>query len=286
MILAIETFSPVEYWERELTGLTVRYSNHTYRSSMAYCSDVECAPMTAIADTYVSSQGFAIGADGLRVDARSGTTITETAEKIFSIEASNLTFAYAWAGATHMIRDNGPDFDLLGESKFILQSVANARPNSMQTAFVSMGEYVGEFVDQLYTRLRTICLPDGRLSANPDILPRNDIARMLLVGYLNEEPYRAIITVSHRDLFLLKPRVDEIVKAPDDFNMFSGSPKVYYEEFASTLEEPASLTEAASLIRRYIQACIDRRDREPECKHIGGRIRLAFVTPRKVEFID
>ena len=62
--------------------------------------------MTAIVSTYVSGLGFAVGADGLRTDARTGVTVVENARKIFVIEDDGIQLIHAWAGA---------GFSVLGE---------------------------------------------------------------------------------------------------------------------------------------------------------------------------
>jgi hypothetical protein len=232
--------------------------------------------MTAIVSTYVPGQGFAVGADSLRIDAKTGVVVTENARKIFLIEGHGLRLVYAWAGASSLFLGDGQEFSFVDESANIGNAIATDKPESM-------GQYVGQFAARIHTRLRTICLPYGRLSDNPETLPRERIASDLLVGYYNGEPYRAEVSFSHRNLLLQEPTTDALCEAPDNFAIFSGS-DVILQQF-QPMEAPESLEEAGELIRRYIQVCIDNRNKYADCATFGGRVQVATVTKDKFEWI-
>jgi len=139
--------------------------------------------MTAIVSTYVPEQGFAVGADSLRIDAKTGVVVTENARKIFLIEGHGLRLVYAMGWREFAVFGGRTRVSFVDESANIGNAIATDKPESM-------GQYVGQFAARIHTRLRTICLPYGRLSDNPETLPRERIASDLLVGYYNGEPYR------------------------------------------------------------------------------------------------
>jgi hypothetical protein len=183
----------------------------------------------------------------------------------------------SWAGNTHLDFADGGHFSFLEESERIWKAIGKTNPDSPWKC-------IHEFAAQLHATLQRFCLPDGRLTTDSSRLPKKAIAKMLMVGYFNREPYRSEVIFSHKNLFLLKPEVHGAYCPPPakDFYIFSGSPRIYRTHFKPLLMEPASLNEAASQIRTYLQACIDNRYSEPECAHIGGHVNVAVVrNPRR-----
>jgi hypothetical protein len=100
--------------------------------------------MTAIVSTYVPGQGFAVGADSLRIDAKTGVVVTENARKIFLIEGHGLRLVYAWAGASSLFLGDGQEFSFVDESANIGNAIATDKPESM-------GQYVGQFAARIHT---------------------------------------------------------------------------------------------------------------------------------------
>lgn len=225
--------------------------------------------MTAIVSTYVPEQGFVIGSDTLRTDAKTGGIITNNARKIFSIEDDLIRLAYAWAGASSLFYGCGQEFSFLDESEDIGKGIATNESTSIE-------EYTNQFARNMYERLQSICLPDGRLSDDPNVLQLEEIAHVLLVGYYTGKPYRTGIRFSHKNLKLQSPFRDEIIESPDTFDVLSGSSLVL-KQFQPMMP-PKTLEGAAELIRRYIQACIDNQNTYSDCKTIGGRVCIATIT--------
>jgi hypothetical protein len=225
--------------------------------------------MTAIVSLYVQNQGFVLGSDTLSL-YQNGTETTDN-RKIFSIEKPNATLAYAWAGNTCLYFDGGQEFDFIQHSKAIADTFVT---NGLFT------DYVALFIEEISRRLREFA-PDGRLSNNPNVFRSDQLADILLVGYFDGEPYRAKFRIRHKNSVLIKPRCEEICKyPPSDFDIFSGceGPRKRFAEAGGFNDEPESLSVADSLIRSYIQDCIDHRHQESDCAHIGGRIQMATVT--------
>jgi hypothetical protein len=232
--------------------------------------------MTAIASTYVPELGFAVGADSLRRDAKTGGVITDNARKIFSIEHDGVRLAYAWAGATSLFYGDGQEFSFLDETEHIGNTLAEKRPESIE-------EYTRQFAVKMHERLRSVRLPDGRLSNNPNVFPREEIAHVLIVGYYDGKPYRTGILFSQKDLRLQSPYRDDIFESPEDFHAFSGS-AVVLKQFEPIMA-PETLEEAAELIRQYIQACIDNRNNYADCAAFGGRVQVATITADEFKWI-
>jgi hypothetical protein len=232
--------------------------------------------MTAIVSIYVSGLGFAVGADGLRTDARTGATVAEDARKIFVIEGDGIRLIYAWAGASSLFLGDGREFSFLDESANIGNALAINKPESIE-------EYVRQFAVGMYSRLQALRLPDGRLSHSPDAFPREEIAHILFVGYYNGKPYRTGVRFSQSNSLLQSPFMDELIESPDNFDVFSGS-EVILEQF-QPMTTPESLQEAADLIRKYIQACIDSRSKYSDCMTIGGQVHVATVTPEEFKWV-
>jgi hypothetical protein len=238
------------------------------------CAVVECFPMTAIVSTYVLEQGFVIGSDGLRIDANSQHPITNQAKKIFLIEADGVRLAYGWAGATRLLFGDGTHFDFIDESAKIADLMLVNRPESIEA-------FTDNFALEMCRQLRLRISLDGRLSENASALPKKEIAKVLFVGYYNGKPYRTGASFLHTASYLQAPYRHEIIEAPTrDFNIFNGSADTW-EEFKTFAAQPESLEEASTLIRKYIQACIDNQDKYEDCKGIGGHIHIMSLTPEK-----
>jgi hypothetical protein len=262
-------------WHGSAASLTLDVPfRRRLKSSFEVGMSVECRNMTAIVSTYVPEQGFVIGADGLRTDANSGEIVTENATKIFSIAGNGVQLAYAWAGASSLWFGER-EFNFLKESENIRKELSVYKPESID-------DYAQEFAVRMHQELRAVCLPDGRLSLSGSVLPNEDIAHVLLVGYYNGKPYRTGVRFSHKNLFLQAPFRDEIIESPSTFHVFSGSDVILQK--SQPLGEPNSLEEAANLIQRYIQSCVDNRDNFSDCSTIGGHVHVATLTAERFEW--
>ena len=231
---------------------------------------------TGIVSAHVSGQGFVIGADGLRQDAR-GAVISLSARKIFAIEGRELLLAYAWAGHTNLLDSkNNTIFNFVEESAKIGE-IVEAQCTDRFSVFVS------KFADLLYHALYIANKGDKV----PDRFPAQNaqVARALLVGYFRGSPCRAQVEFRCRDHVLTKPHLMELHEnnVPVDFNIFSGSAKSF-DDYRSKIVEPLSLRAAADLVCWYLELCIANQRQFDDCKNIGGHIHIATMTPNNFEW--
>jgi len=216
---------------------------------------------TGIVSIYVPPHGFVIAADGMRRDATS-KVITLTAQKIFPLVTDEATLAYAWAGTTNLLREQGP-INLMEQSARIgLTLTAN-----------TWHEYAAQFADAVYDKIRDV----------PILLKDAKEARVLFVGYFRGQPVRAQIFFNCSQGFFQRPRLGELLEAglvPQDFCIFSGSPTVWYQQLQPVVSAPDSLREAESQAGQYLRLCIEKQDQLEECRDIGGNVHIAAVTPQ------
>jgi hypothetical protein len=270
----IDSLRGVTNWQGSLPGLHLNGRfRQRLRPSFGGPMPIECQRMSAVVSTYVPGKGFAVGADGLRAEG-TGRVVTENARKIFLIESAGLRLIHAWVGASSLwLRERR--FSFVDECATIGNELALSKPESIEN-------YVNAFAVKMYKKLQTICLPDGRLADSPDVLPLEEIARVLIVGYYDGKPYRTGVTFSHKHLRLQTPFMDELIESPDSFNIFSGSAVILNQ--LQPIMAPESLEEAAELIRKYIQACVDNRNNYADCATFGGQVHVATITPERFEW--
>jgi hypothetical protein len=230
--------------------------------------------MTAIV-AMLTPHGFIIGADGLRKDTLNNSAVTETAQKIFPIESSGITFAFAWAGATTLLFSSGKVFDLIQATRqFVSQpSVLSA----------------GSFPD-LILLFRTFL--SMALIMYSESLPakffNSSIGRVLLLSYFEGQPCQAEVSVECGGDGLLQPKIVAVnCPAHPQYIVFSGSEKIY-KQFAgaSGIPEPETRETAIALVRDYIQLCVDNRGTDPESVGIGGHIHVGILNSETFEWIE
>jgi hypothetical protein len=231
--------------------------------------------MTAIASAY-TPEGFVIGADGQRQSNNTGETISLTAQKIFPVRLGSFVGAYAWAGVAQIwYPDKTFSFPL--ESQIAIRDIFDTPPTSPY-------EFVHRLIDRLYKRL--IECNGSMIVVNPHSLPDAEIIRVLCVGYADRTtPVRVQAVFSHTAGVLFHPNIIEHVSAPNDFNIFSGSEKVW-DGFKYSLARPLTLVEGSTAVREYIQTCINNADQYPDCVGMGGRIHIGTVTADQFVWVD
>lgn len=233
------------------------------------------ASMTAIASAYAPG-GFSIGADGLRRDA-SGQVVTWNAQKLFPIHHKDFVGAYAWTGATSMFYADREPFHFIDESERAGQDMA-------AISIPSIADYVGRLADAVHTRL--LIHNDGdRIPNLRELANEDNVVSGLFLGYVSGEPFRAQVVFGHRNDDVLPPKLTEIVKAPANFGIFSGSNSVWLD-MKPTATQPESLSDAVACVRSYLRACVDNRDHYADCVKFGGHVHLASVTPDGFSWID
>jgi len=227
---------------------------------------------TAIVSVY-TSEGFVIGADGLRRDALTGSIVSDKARKIFFAQANKTALSYAWAGATNLCGPDGTTlFNFLEESVAVAKAFASGHAGSLV-------DYVQRFVRTVYERL-LVANGGEEFGGDLQFLPKGDeLTRVLFVGYFDGAPYRMESAILHEQHKLAGLRFSEPIIAPVDFKVFSGSATMLRRFGPRLNDAPNTLLEATVLTRDYIQSCKDNQGTDLECRDIGGHIHIASVTP-------
>jgi hypothetical protein len=246
-----------------------------YCVSFGYRSGVECPDMTAIAYVY-TSEGFVVGADGLRVDASTNRDVTHTAQKIFLIKHPNFSGIQAWAGASRLFSLGGEPFIFSEESEHLMNNLSQISVNSL-------ADYATHLASEIYQRLLAY---NGPVIRNTSLVSKDQVARGLLVGSINGRVESAQIMFPHQNGFLLPPVLREVSEAPTTFCIFSGSALVWSDLQRSNVSPPTSLAEGTHLIRTYIQRCADKRYEYVDCRNIGGHIHIAAITSQRTWWLD
>lgn len=224
--------------------------------------------MTAIAAAW-SPEGFAVAADGRQI-IESPQQVIDDAQKIFATPFADRTgFAFAWFGAVSFLLNSGRRVDF-GETT---QCVMDELP---EDAYWDEPEaYFGGIARRIFCELPT----DVGLSSRPD-------ASVIFVGYLNGRPLCAEIKFPHDDTAFLPPILTKLEFPPSYINVFAGSPTVATDMRRSgLLSQPSDLSEAAEMVRRYAQTCVDNSRVIPDCNNLGGHVHVATVTPEGFSWV-
>jgi hypothetical protein len=227
-----------------------------------FVTEVHNSPVTAIVAVH-TPDGFVIGADGRRMDGP--VVITEQAQKLFSFDAGAFRLVYGWAGTTQMSDNAGRVlYDLISATQEILPAVALQESDN----FLS-------FVDIFCKKL------SKKIPARITNMLKEDIARILFVGYCQDEPCMARIELLYPDSYLT-PKIGICMPERYGRNIFSGSENIFSKGYKQY--EPQSSAEAIDFVWRYIQDCANSS--APDCSGIGGHIHIAELTVKKFSWIE
>jgi hypothetical protein len=138
-----------------------------------------------------------------------------------------------------------------------------------QSGSDSLSSFVSTFLANLTTKL-----PFQMIN-----MPQEELARVLLVGYFQRQPFSIQIQVLYPLSFLmLRPEIH--FPAQSHKTIFSGAESVF-SHYANL--NPESGTEAINFVHQYIRDCADSSS--PDCAGIGGHIHIAELTPDRVRWI-
>jgi hypothetical protein len=151
-----------------------------------------------------------------------------------------------------------------------------------KTAINGLADYASRLASGIYQRLFAYT---GATIPNTSLISKDLVARGLLIGSVAGRVESAQIVFPHQNGVLLPPVLREVREAPTEFCIFSGSALVW-NDLQSRFSAPRSLSEAANLVRIYIQRCADMRHDYADCQNIGGHIHIAFVTADKTGWIN
>ncbi len=222
---------------------------------------------TAIVCAYIPA-GFVIGADGRRIDPDSGSIVTETAQKIFSVKLGKLRLIYAWSGSIVNFKMDGTVFDFKVATDLILTAI-----DLSQTRTFS--EFVTQFANALYILILSSIGVRG--------FKKEEIARVLFVSYFNGQPHMAKIYIKHDGQKILRPEVEYSLESVR-IHVFTGSEKAY-QVFGRQLE-PTLLQDASKMVRDYIKLCFIHRDLPLDGENpIGGHIHIGQLTTDRFSWV-
>ena len=98
----------------------------------------------------------------------------------------------------------------------------------------------------------------------------------MFVGYHREQPFLLQTAFSVLSGYLQPPQLTQLVEAPNDFCIASGS-QVVWDELKQEVCKPETLAEGVILVQEYVNRCI-KNDTDPYCANIGGRVQVATIT--------
>lgn len=214
--------------------------------------------MTAIAWEF-TPEGFVIGADGRRkID---GVIVTENAQKIYSVKWQGLRIVYGLSGTVGGVRPDG--------IAFTLKDLIDCCITSMESVPTFL-DFVQELRKSLYAFL---LLYVGKAVHG---FETEEIARILLLSYFNDDPYRGELTIKHDGVIVLNPELycPPIDTESGQFRVFSGSELAFKKLESKLGVKPQSLNEASALVREYIEECMKHQGIDSDCANIGGHIHI------------
>ncbi len=217
--------------------------------------------MTALA-TQCTKEGFAIGADSLRMDIH-GRVVTERAVKIYETGHPDFAGAYGFAGIT------GFEF---GDGRPLLDVLESARAIAAGLLAETLGgaeEYADRFCNTLAANIQAGCTGAA--------IPHNFKLRAMFVGYSRGQGAYIGVGFPFVNGHLLRPVLEDSLANPvHRYCILSGS-KIVLDEVNEQVGGPETLEEAKEWVRNYITRCIDNTS-DPYCKNVGGKAQVATVT--------
>jgi hypothetical protein len=218
--------------------------------------------MTTLA-SQCTKEGFAIGADSLRMDMHG--VVTEQAVKIYEAGHPDFVGAYGFAGMTAFEFADGRILDLLELAKAVAAGMLEER-------FGSAEEYADRFCNKLAANIQTGCAGIA--------IPLRLRLRGMFLGYRGSQGACIQIGFPIINGFLLRPVLEESFQNPvERYCILSGS-QVVLNEMHKEVGIPETLDQAVEWVREYVTRCIDNTT-DPYCKNVGGKAQVATITPDK-----
>jgi hypothetical protein len=235
--------------------------------------------MTATAIMFASG-GFALAADGNQLwgDKPTRTAAiraieTDSAQKVFGIEAGDVVLAYIVGGS---VANEDRTFDAAAELSRTAESIAKKRLTTPKAFVAAVGAAMEATIDELVQLGRLQCWPRldipfiGFFASHP----------FYLTLYFYHVPYPSglhhVILGQAFDDWLFAYSGSEIVG-----QMLQRSDARIAHRIKSPDEHP-SLQDAVDMTRGYIEACSSPLGLEVDpdnCQGLGGHIHVATVTP-------
>jgi hypothetical protein len=237
-----------------------------------------CRSMSATVFVY-TREGFAISADG-RCTLLDGTVFSDEQVKIFPAAAPRITSAYALTGQ-------------IGSAFHDLTVQAGKIVTALSAVSISGGYEYANALARGLKRYLGECIRDGvidalSLATRPGL---DGFARLVMVGYYDEEPFFCTINLAHSQegKTLLRPVSHPVVPgtaALEGSNRIlalikSRDPRVWDRATMDRIPEDA-LEQGVCFTRALIAAQCNQvaNALDPDrCGRIGGHVHTATVTP-------
>lgn len=242
---------------RNVYGTSVLRLSGTFKKRRDY--RIYHTGMTTIASAY-TNEGFAIGADSLRMDMH-GQIVTESATKIFQSHHPDFIGAYGFSGTTgYDFIDKRPRLDVLEVAESIALELTSVR-------FQTAQEYAEMFCNKLAAKIQA--------HATGIAIPNDFRLCGMFVGYAGGRAFCLEMAFPIWNGYLGRPVFAEVIENPIDRYCVFGSEVVLNEMLE--LDGPETLQEAVAFVRDYITRCINN-ETDPYCAGIGGKPQIATVT--------
>ncbi len=240
-------------------------------------------PMSTSIVRIHSAFGFLVAADRRKYDERNRRVISDTATKIFQLEAKDYCLACSFAGTVGL----GPDQDESITFRFdeAVSSAAHmlkkARPGGLWGFANNIGRSLCESLKASKRDGKIGTLGGEPLTQYPD---QQKIVEIFFDGYFQEKEERANLIVSHRNERSFKHHPESV--GLNQLYLY-GRPEVVKRIigndpcFAQYYREPdGSLASAIEVAEQCLLACSSQiaRDIDPESITTGPRIHMATIT--------
>ena len=237
-----------------------------------------------------TAEGFLIAADGRsRMD---GQILSDTNQKIFPINQTDRSLAYAFSGSIRMtdIEDSSIiHFDFHKEAEKVIASLEMSRFNDLESYAKKIGRRLYDALEKVNSvgRIRLIRRPTDHSAI---------VACLFIVGYYSGKPSGMVTEFPVQQEVLSRPTIRPIELSPGyDPPVMSGSAKIadlifdtddpmFARYRVPRIHIPGAVTisEVSEVARNYILACTDPTALsidEEYCLQIGGHTHMAKITP-------
>lgn len=232
-------------------------------------------------------EGFVLAADGRK--SRGEKIVTEDDRKIFEVESSYHTLAYATAGIADIHQDEA------GTEKVYDFGEVVDKAFKAQKHLTSVYQYFDRISKKLTKSIHEFEKTHGMEGSYPQS-EDDTVAQLVAVGYYDKLSVVARVRICHNeqrvvltpDIKVYPPKgtrwemaiprfVGECLVLGND-NRLAHRMTPVLDKFGN--EEELSLSEAIDVATQLIQACDDpiARETEPMCSTVGGHLHLAVIT--------
>jgi hypothetical protein len=240
--------------------------------------------------SFCTTDGFVIAADGRRRKEGNGKVVSNTVQKIFSIEDGQKNIAYALAGATRYDAEDGQiPFDFSEESRDAIRTLSSRD-------FLEPEHYLRKLAYEVNKSLLS-AMSTGRMKGYPTVpsidpsIPEGTSILLFFAGYYKGNQFQSLIRFYHENQ-VPRWKISPLLLIPGEATILgpniirhllweTNDPrfKKYRRRKPSSPEE-LTIEEAIKVANNYILAYSDPQavSIDERCKDVGGHIHIATVT--------